>query len=167
MKKYIILLTILLIFSVLHAEGEENIPISVDSLLIIAPETIDNQVVIYGQVDHICRHSSQKLTLLGVDTTLSIHVIIEDDSLEFESTINGKNIIITGIVKEFRIDEEYLKEWEKSLEDVDLEEFDEEYTEHHNEKMDEVEELREAINSSENGYISEFWIEYIDIEIKE
>jgi len=167
MKKYIILLTFLLIFSALQAEGEENIPISVDSLLIIAPEIIDSQVVIYGQVDHICRHSSQKLTLLGVDTTLSIHVIIEDDSLKFDSTINNKNIIITGIVKEFRIDEEYLKEWEKSLEDVDLEEFDEEYTEHHNEKMDEVEELREAINSSENGYISEFWIEYIDIEIKE
>lgn len=170
-KKILLLLTFLLIFSLSYSENtnseDEIIPITVDSLLIIAEDNIDNEIQLIGQVDHICRKSNKKLTLLGIDTTISIHILIVEDSVGFDSTLNGKNVLITGIIKEFKIDEEYLKKWEESLAETDIEEHDDEHIDHHKNQIEEINELREEINSNEKGYVSEFWIEYIDLEVKE
>ena len=60
------------------------------------------EVQVEGIVDHICRHGGKRLLLVSDDGDLHV-----DGEERFDESLEGTEIIVTGIVDEFRVDEAY------------------------------------------------------------
>jgi hypothetical protein len=65
-----------------------------------AGEFIDKEVKVKGIVDHVCKHGGKKILLVSDDG--DVHV---NSDTRFEDTLTGNEVVVTGIVREMRIDE--------------------------------------------------------------
>ncbi|MEG0454809.1 MAG: OB-fold nucleic acid binding domain-containing protein, partial [Bacteroides sp.] len=72
------------------------------------------EVTIEGVCTHICKHGGRKIFLMGSDDTQTIR--IEGGSVgKFDQKCVNSVVRVTGILKEQRIDEAYLQNWEAQL----------------------------------------------------
>ena len=74
----------------------------------IAPDYVDKEVITHGIVDHVCKHGGKKLFLVSDDSDLHI-----DGEERFDENLTGSEIEVTGIVREFRVDEGYCLQMEE------------------------------------------------------
>lgn len=100
-----------------RAEAAENqAPSSqtmdVDSLLTIAETRVDQPIVVEGICTHICSKGGGKLFLMGSDDTKTIRVEAGDKIGRFPQEVVNQIVTIEGILREQRIDEGYLAQWE-------------------------------------------------------
>lgn len=95
--------------------AEETVAaLSIDDVLAKAPELIDQSVVIEGVCTHTCSHGAKKMFLVGSDDTKTIR--IEAGELgAFDTKVVNNIVTVKGIIKEERIDEAYLQDWETRL----------------------------------------------------
>ena len=63
---------------------------------------VDKEVTTSGVVDHVCKHGGKRLFLVNDEADL--HIDGED---RFDESLSGSEIEVTGIVREFRVDEAY------------------------------------------------------------
>lgn len=88
--------------------------LEVDNLLATADANIDKEIVVEGVCTHICQHSGRKLFMMGSDDTQTIRV--ESGKMgQFDQKCANSIVKVTGILKEERIDEAYLQNWEAQL----------------------------------------------------
>lgn len=88
--------------------------LSIDNLLADADSLVDRQVTIEGICTHTCKHGATKMFLMGSDDTKTIRV--EAGPLgSFDTKCINAIVTVTGILKEQRIDEAYLQNWEERL----------------------------------------------------
>lgn len=86
----------------------------IDSLLANAGEFAGQEVTIEGVCTHICKHGGRKIFLMGSDDTQTIRV--EGGSVgKFDQKCVNSIVRVTGDLKEQRIDEAYLQNWEAQL----------------------------------------------------
>ena len=86
----------------------------IDSLLANAGELAGQEVTIEGVCTHICKHGGRKIFLMGSDDTQTIRV--EGGSVgKFDQKCVNSIVRVTGDLKEQRIDEAYLQNWEAQL----------------------------------------------------
>lgn len=69
---------------------------------------VDKEVITKGIVDHVCKHGGKKLFLVVDDADL--HINGEE---RFDEELMGSEIEVTGIVREFRVDEGYCLQMEE------------------------------------------------------
>ena len=74
----------------------------------VAKNYVDKQILVKGIVDHVCREGGKKLFM--VDGNANLHV--ESDT-RFNDSLAGNEIIVTGVVREFRVDEAYCLKMEE------------------------------------------------------
>ncbi len=151
--------------------------INVSEFLDQAENMLDQEVSITGQVTHVCKHGGQRLFITGGDTSSTVKITTGEDIPEFSIDLEGEKIAITGIVRELRIDEAYLAEWEAEITEgasgenqghkdgLDEHQKDQSAELDLNEQMEQINSLREKIAASEKGYLSDFWIETIDFKV--
>ena len=86
----------------------------IDDLLANAESLTDQEVTIEGVCTHACKHGATKIFLMGSDDT---HVIrVEAGTLgAFDPKCVNSIVRVTGTLKEQRIDEAYLQNWEAQL----------------------------------------------------
>lgn len=128
--------------------------ITIDSLTQVMEDLIDSSVVITGYVDHVCRHGGMKMNLVSLQDSISIHAVVPQGGERLNDSLNQKNITVRVLVREHRMDQAYLDQWELKLdsqEDPHLDEYDH------------IRELRAQLENSEKGYISEYWLELQEI----
>ncbi|ADV43133.1 hypothetical protein [Bacteroides helcogenes] len=86
----------------------------IDSLLTNAEPLVNQEVTIEGICTHACKHGATKIFLMGSDDTQTIRV--EAGKLgSFDTKCVNSIVQVTGILKEQRIDEAYLQQWETRL----------------------------------------------------
>lgn len=92
--------------------AEETVAaLSIDDVLAKAPELVEQSVVIEGVCTHTCSHGAKKMFLVGSDDTKTIR--IEAGELgAFDTKVVNNIVTVKGIIKEERIDEAYLQDWE-------------------------------------------------------
>ena len=73
-----------------------------------APEFVDKEVEVSGIVDHVCKHGGKKILLVADDAKMHI-----DSETRFDEALSGQEITVRGIVREERVDEAYLQQWEQ------------------------------------------------------
>ena len=123
-----------------------------------AAEFVDNEVKVAGIVDHVCKHGGKKLFLVNDDA--DVHV--ESDS-RFDDELIGNEVVVTGIVREFRVDESYCLQMEEDnikshREGVDNQgEFDE--------KMAHIQEYRDEMEENGVDHLSYYSLEFVTLEI--
>ena len=89
--------------------------VKVDELLANAEQEIDNVVLLEGVCTHICSHGGKKLFLMGDDDSKTIRVEASDDIGAFKPESVNSIVKVKGTLKEERIDEAYLTQWEARL----------------------------------------------------
>ena len=87
----------------------------VDQLLDQAHDLVGKQVEIEGICTHICKHGGRKLFLMGSSDKKVIQVLAGKEIGAFGEECVHSLISIKGIVREDRIDEEYLLDWEQRI----------------------------------------------------
>lgn len=96
-------------------EAENASVMTVDDLLAEVESLVDQSVAIEGTVTHVCKHGGKRLHLIGADETQKIKVEAGDEIAQFERELEGSDIVVYGVVKEERVDEAYLAEWEQEV----------------------------------------------------
>lgn len=88
--------------------------LEIDSLLANAENLAGKEVTIEGVCTHTCKHGAKKIFLMGSDDTQVIRV--EAGTLgAFDPKCVNSIVRVTGTLKEQRIDEAYLQNWEAQL----------------------------------------------------
>lgn len=95
-------------------EQSASSALEIDSLLANAESLAGQEVTIEGVCTHTCKHGAKKIFLMGSDDTQVIRV--EAGTLgAFDPKCVNSIVRVTGILKEQRIDEAYLQNWEAQL----------------------------------------------------
>lgn len=105
------------------AETEaDQTPKTVDLILAMADQEVDNLVVVEGICSHICSHGGKKLFLMGDDDSNTIRVESNDALGAFKSECANSIVQVKGTLREERIDEAYLVKWEAEIAEGTVEE---------------------------------------------
>lgn len=95
-------------------EQSASSALEIDSLLANAESLAGQEVTIEGVCTHTCKHGAKKIFLMGSDDTQVIRV--EAGTLgAFDTKCVNSIVRVTGTLKEQRIDEAYLQNWEVQL----------------------------------------------------
>jgi len=73
-----------------------------------AGDFVDKEIQLKGMVDYVCTHSGKKLFIVSDEGDASIF-----SEEPFDLALKGSEIAVNGTVKEERIDEGYLIQWEE------------------------------------------------------
>ncbi len=129
---------------------------------------VGKTIKLEGLVDHICEHGGKKLFLVDENSDARVKITPDENLAAFKQDLIGETIEVTGVVKEFRVDEDYLIEMEENIKAECKEEREHMETGEHkgnkeehkmDEQMDQVKKLRKKIKDSKKGYISYFSVE--------
>lgn len=100
--------------SATSTEQTTSSALEIDSLLARAETLAGKEVTIEGVCTHTCKHGAKKIFLMGSDDTQTIRV--EAGTLgAFDAKCINSIVQVTGTLKEQRIDEAYLQNWEAQL----------------------------------------------------
>lgn len=96
------------------AKQAASTALSIDDLLKQADSLVNQKVTIEGICTHTCKHGATKIFMMGSDDTKTIRV--EAGALgSFDTKCVNAIVTVTGTLKEQRIDEAYLQNWEEKL----------------------------------------------------
>lgn len=125
-----------------------------------AGEFIDREVMVEGIVDHVCKHGGKKLFLVSEEGNL--HVNGEE---RFDESLAGSEVVVKGIVREFRVDEAYcLKMEEDNIQSHKKGETDEDLYEM---KMAQIKEYRDSMLTAGVDHLSFYSMDYVSLEVKD
>jgi len=153
--------------------GKEVTKVTVDEVLADMQKYVDQEVIISGIVNHVCSHGGKRMFIMGSNPDAAIKITPDDAIGVFEKELEGSDVLVTGIVKELRIDEAYVDNLEKEVaEGADNEAIHDHSAGTHdeeaeNEKQAQLDAMRNKIAESEQGYYSQFWIEASEFEVKD
>ena len=123
-----------------------------------AGEFLDKEIQVKGIVDHVCKHGGKKLSLVNEEG--DVHV--ESES-RFDDAIVGDEVIINGIVTEFRVDEAYLlkKEEDHLQNHKDGTDSKDVY----DQKMEKLQYFRDSMEVAKVDHLSYYSIDYISHKV--
>ena len=119
-----------------------------------AGEYVDNEILVSGIVDHVCKHGGKKLLLVTDDG--DVHIVSET---RFNDSIMGSEIVVTGIVREEKLDEAYCLR----LEEDNIKSHSEGETndELFDRKKEHIAFLRDSMKTASVDHISNYSLEYV------
>ncbi len=153
---------------------------SVDEILANAEQEIDNTVLVEGLCTHICSHGGKKLFLMGDNESNTIRVETNDALGAFKAECVNSIIQVKGSLKEERIDESYLAQWEARIAEGTVDKHGEDGEgcstelkaqgqEDVNSEAARIKDFREKIaqrnKSKGKNYLSFYYIEAIDYSV--
>ena len=96
------------------AEQVSTVAMSIDEVMAKAADLVEQSVTIEGVCTHTCSHGAKKMFLVGSDDSKTLR--IEAGELgAFDTKVVNQVVTVKGILKEERIDEAYLVDWENRL----------------------------------------------------
>ncbi|MDA3952264.1 MAG: hypothetical protein PF485_01360 [Bacteroidales bacterium] len=152
---------------------KEITTITVDQVMADLQSYVDKNIVIEGIVNHVCSHGGKRMFIMGEDPDVAIKITPNEKIGVFEKELEGSFVIVTGMVKELRINEDYVVSLEKEGNEVAKAEAMHDHSagthdeDAENEQKAQIEAMRTQISESENGYYSQYWIEAVKFEVKE
>ena len=94
--------------------AEEVAVMSIDDVMAKAAGLVEQEVTIEGVCTHTCSHGAKKMFLVGSDDSKTLRV--EAGELgAFDTKVVNNIVTVKGVIKEERIDEAYLVDWENRL----------------------------------------------------
>ena len=97
-----------------QAAEEAVVAMSIDDVMAKASGLVEQEVTIEGVCTHTCSHGAKKMFLVGSDDTKTLR--IEAGELgAFDTKVVNNVVTVKGVIKEERIDEAYLVDWENRL----------------------------------------------------
>jgi hypothetical protein len=136
-----------------------------------APYYVDQPVWIEGTVYHTCKHGGKRMFLVDGNDSLMVEVTTGPEIVMFDEALVGSRVSILGFLKEERIDEKYLNEWEAEVmapeenHDAGLHEGTKGHEDQPKEaKLEQINALRDQLKDSGSDHLSFFSIEAVSYE---
>src|SRR5512133_2125158 len=76
---------------------------------------VERPVWIEGTVTHTCKHGGKRMFLADGNDSILVEVTTGPTIVKFEDALIGSRLKVLGTLKELRIDDKYLNEWEAEL----------------------------------------------------
>ena len=76
---------------------------------------VEKTVVIEGTVLHTCKHGGKRMFLVDGNDSVRVEVTAGKEIAKFDDKLIGSRLRVLGVLKEEKIDEKYLNEWENEV----------------------------------------------------
>lgn len=86
----------------------------IDSVLANAEILADQEIVLEGICTHICKHGGTKIFMMGSDDTKTLRIEAAELG-SFDQKCVNSIVKVNGVLREERIDEAYLQQWEATV----------------------------------------------------
>jgi hypothetical protein len=80
-----------------------------------ADSLANRHVIIEGTVLHTCKHGGKRMFLVDGSDSIRVEITTGGDIAKFDEALIGSRVRVWGILKEERVDEKYLNEWENEV----------------------------------------------------
>ena len=127
---------------------------------------VDKPVIIEGTVLHLCKHGGKRMFIVDGTDSVRVEITAGQDITKFEESLVGSRVRVFGVLKEERIDERYLNEWENELKkpeenhDVGVHTGAKGHEDQGvQDKLDQINSYREQIKNSGTDHLSFYSIE--------
>lgn len=97
--------------------SETSAVLTVDSLLSVQDRLIGDTITLQGFCVDVCGHGSTHVTLLGSDSTKVVSVEADQQLVSFPKEALNSNLRVKAVVEEQRVDEGFLSDWERRLDE--------------------------------------------------
>jgi hypothetical protein len=87
--------------------------LDVNGLLNVAEKQLNDTVVLKGVVKHTCSHSGRRCFIADSTGKLTIRVEAGGNIQSFNKELVNSEIVVTGVLQEQRLSQEYIDNWEK------------------------------------------------------
>jgi len=136
-----------------------------------APYYVEKPVWIEGTVTHTCKHGGKRMFIADGNDSIMVEITTGPDIVKFDDGLAGSRVHILGTVKEERIDDKYLNEWEAEVlapeenHEAGLHEGTKGHEDQPREaKLEQINVLREQIIESGSDHLSFYSIEAVSFE---
>ncbi len=136
---------------------------------------VNKTIKLEGIVDHVCEHDGKKMFLVDEKSDARVKIVPGENMAAFKQDLIGETVEITGVVKEFRLDEDYLIEMEEKIKADSKEESEmhmgtgehkgEKEEQSTDEQMEQITKLRNKLKKSGKEYLSYFSVEATSYKI--
>nr|WP_319401346.1 hypothetical protein [uncultured Carboxylicivirga sp.] len=137
----------------------------VDQLLAKAETLVDKEITVTGHVTHTCKHSGKRCFIVGKDADLSIRVEAGGDIERFDRELIGNTISVKGILKERRLTEEYITQWEEEVKQKEITEDGS--AESCATELSNISNMRKWMKDNNKNYYSVYFINALSYEVVE
>jgi hypothetical protein len=138
--------------------------LTIDQLMEVAEDKLGQEVQFKGVVNHVCAHSGKRCILKNETGKLSMRVEATGDMEGFNKEIAGNDLIVTGIVREKRLDTDYINEYEAKVKEKHKGEED---GKHCSSEMANIKEMRDWMKANNKDYYAIYYIDGTKYEIVE
>jgi len=175
MKKILLLsVSLFILFSVFNiatvtAASKDGKKIKLSEFNKKAGDFVGKTIMLKGIVDHVCEHDGKKMFLVDENSDARVKIVPSENMAAFTQDLVGETVEVTGIVKEFRLDEDYLIEMEEKVKSDSDEESEVHMgngehkgkKEEHNgeDKMKQINNLRQKLKDSGKDHLSYYSVE--------
>lgn len=130
---------------------------TLDSLLAVADRLVDQTVTVRGVVTHTCKHSGKRCFIVGNDQKTSFRVEAKGDIGGFNRELIGSELAITGVVKERRLTQEYIAQYEEQVKEKQAKEDGSAET--CQAELNNVNGMREWMKANNKDYYSTYYMD--------
>jgi len=138
--------------------------LSIEQVMEVAADKVGQEVRFSGVVNHVCAHSGKRCILKNNDGNLSIRVEATGKLEGFNKEIAGNDLLVTGILREKRLDAAYIKEWES---EIKAKHKGEEGGKHCSSEMANIEEMRSWMKDNNKDYYAIYYVDGTSYEVVE
>ena len=111
MKRFLMMFAAATLFA--SAAAAQTPELKVDEVQTRGEELTGNTVAISGLCSHLCAHGGRRMFLRGAKTVFRVESTKATGA--FPSEVVNEPVRVVGVLKETRIDETYLRNWEERL----------------------------------------------------
>lgn len=137
--------------------------LDVNGLLSVAEQQINDTIMLKGIVKHTCSHSGRRCFIADSTGKLTIRVEAGGNIQAFNKELVNSEIIVTGVLQEQRLSQEYIDNWEKKV--AEEEAKGEKDSDHCNSEKNNIQQMRDWMKSHEKDFYAIYYINGIDYDI--
>jgi hypothetical protein len=149
----------------------DAVKVGVASFETQAAGLVEKTVIIEGTVLHTCKHGGKRMFLVDGNDSVRVEVTAGKDIPKFDEKLIGSRLRVLGVLKEEKIDEKYLNEWENEVKqpqenhDAGVHTGSKGHEDQGTQdKLDQINSLREDLKKSGKDHLSFYSIEAIKFE---
>lgn len=94
--------------------AQSETSMEIDSVLANAEVLTDQEIVLEGICTHICKHGGTKIFMMGSDDTKTLRIEAAELG-SFDQKCVNSIVKVKGVLREERVDEAYLQQWEAAV----------------------------------------------------
>ena len=129
----------------------------------LASKALDVNGLLKGVVKHTCSHSGRRCFIADSTGKLTIRVEAGGNIQSFNKELVNSEIVVTGVLQEQRLSQEYIDNWEKEV--AEEEAKGDKDADHCDSEKNSIQQMREWMKNHNKNFYSIYYVNGIDYEM--